>query len=199
MKVVEIACHKEAECSASVAMWNYCDLEHFIPIHKGWTDFTTIYESSTTIAYWGTMRSPFFPLWAVDSFIVQVRHDDNTLKVMNTMLGVPVLSTIKITETRKDYSAFEMSYKFIFMGWKELLLPLVEPILRRLVVFWNNRQWEEDLPVKLRRQKVLRMGFKDFKGLPDKLSDRFYDGPIECPLPVPRLKDSSANIPKTLL
>ena len=197
MKVVEIKYQNEAECAASVAIWNYCDLEHFIPVHKGWSDFTTLYESADTISFLGTMKFPFLP--SVHSLIVQVRHDDNTLKVINSMLGIPVLSTIKVTEIRKDYSAFEMNYKFMFMGWKELLLPIVEPILRRLVVFWNDRQWREDLPVKLRRQKVLRLGFKDFKGLPDKISERHYDGPIKNSLPVPRLKDSYANIPESLL
>ena len=199
MKVVEIKYQNEAECSASVAIWNYYDLEHFIPVHKGWGEFITLYESADTISFLGTMKSPFLPFLTVNSLVVQVRHDDNTLKVINTMLGVSVLSTIKITEIRKDYSAFEMSYKFIFMGWREFLLPAVEPILRRLVVFWNDRQWREDLPVKLRRQKVLRLGFKDFKGLPDKISERHYDGPIKNSLPVPRLKDSYANIPESLL
>ena len=91
-----------------------------------------------------------------------------------------------------------MNYKYIFKGWKQWLVPIMEPILKRLVVFWNKRQWEEDLPIKLRRQKVMRLGFKDFKGLPNKVEDRTYEGPVECKLPVPRLKDSTANIPDIL-
>ncbi len=198
MKVLEINCRKECACSASVALWNYCDLEHVIPMHKGFKEFQPIYETSTTIASWLTMKSPFLPFWTVSSLAVQVLHDDNTLKVINTMLGIPQLTTIKITETRKDYSVLDMSYKFVFSGWREFFLPFIEPILRRLVVFWNNRQWEEDLPIKLRRQKVMRLGFKDFRGLPNKVEDRFYDGPLKCELPVPRLKGSPQNVPNGL-
>jgi hypothetical protein len=199
MKVVEIKCRQECNCSASVGMWNYWDLEHVVPLHKGFKDFTALHESSSAVAHLVSLKNPIFPILTVESLVVQLLHDENTLKLFNVMLGMPVLSTIKITEIRKDYSVFEMSYKYIFMGWRKILTPIIEPVLRKLVVFWNNRQWKEDLPVKLRRQKVMRMGFKDFKGLPDKVSDRFYEGPIACPLPVHRLKDSPSNIPEILL
>ena len=199
MKVIEINCRQQCGCSASVGMWNYWDAEHPAILHEGFKSFDPIYESSTATAHLVSMKSPISQMLTVNSMVVQLLVDENTIRLFNVMLGVPVLSTIKITETRKDYSVFEMRYQYIFRGWRKFFLPIIEPVLRRLVIFWNKRQWEEDLPVKLRRQKVLRMGFKDFKGLPDQVSDRQYDGPIECSLPVPRLKDSSANIPKALL
>jgi hypothetical protein len=179
-------------------MWNYWDLEHPIPIHEGFVGFDPIYESSTAVAHLVSMKIPISPMLTLDSMVVQLLHDKNTLKLFNVMFGVPVLSTIKITETRKDFSVFEMRYQYIFRGWRKFFLPIIEPVLRRLVISWNKRQWEEDLSVKLRRQKVLRLGFKDFKGLPNNVSERRYDGPIECPLPVPRLKDSPSNIPNSL-
>ena len=144
------------------------------------------------------MRVPLIPFLKVESLVVQILHDKNTLKIINEMMGISVLSTIKVKEIRKDFSTFDMSYKYIFTGWKQWFASLIEPILRRLVVFWNNRQWQEDLPIKLRRQKVLRLGFMDFKGLPENVKDRNYNGSIECHLPVPRLKNTLVKIPKLL-
>jgi hypothetical protein len=46
---------------------------------------------------------------------------------------------------------------------------------------------------------MLRHGFRDFVGLPDRVEDRRYDGPLECRLPIPRLPDSPVNEGKSLL
>ena len=61
---------------------------------------------------------------------------------------------------------------------------------------WNEKVWLEDLPVKLRRQKVLEMNFKDFKGLPKKISQRLRseDDNISFKLPIPRPLNSSRDL-----
>ena len=53
---------------------------------------------------------------------------------------------------------------------------------------------DEDLPLKIRRQKVLRNNFKDFYGLPKKMQDREYHEVIEdIKLPVKRPRKSSRD------
>ena len=67
-------------------------------------------------------------------------------------------------------------------------------ILKKLIPVWNETVWNEDLPIKLRRQKVIDMNFKDFIGLPKDLKDRKYDGPIKFTLPIRRPKKSSRDL-----
>ena len=55
---------------------------------------------------------------------------------------------------------------------------------------WNNKIWNEDLLVKLRRQKILKYNFKDFSGLPDRIVDRNFEGEIKLFVPIPRPKNS---------
>jgi hypothetical protein len=64
-----------------------------------------------------------------------------------------------------------------------------------LVPIWNDRIWKEDLPLKLRRHRALRSGFKDFNGLPDEISQRRAEGPLKIPLKVPRLKGCPIDEP----
>ena len=65
--------------------------------------------------------------------------------------------------------------------------------MKKAMPWWNKRQWVEDLELKKRRQKVLRLGFKDFQGLPKKISNRYYDGLLECKLPIRRLPGSAVD------
>ena len=73
---------------------------------------------------------------------------------------------------------------------------LIDPIIKYLIPKWNERTWQEDLPLKLRRQKVKRMNFKDFKGLPNKIKDRRFTGPIDFKLPINRLRKTENKLLK---
>ena len=58
---------------------------------------------------------------------------------------------------------------------------------------WNKKVWLEDLPVKLRRQKVLEMGHKDFIGLPEEISHRKNHEIKKTKLPLARPRNSSRD------
>ena len=83
-----------------------------------------------------------------------------------------------------------MNYKFILKGWCQLLAPF----LPKMIDKWNLQVWLEDLPLKIRRQKVVRWGFKDFIGLPEKVQDRRFEENIPFELPIKRHKQSPVNL-----
>ena len=92
----------------------------------------------------------------------------------------------------KNKCLVEVNYKFKFTGLRILLYPLIKFLIPR----WNKRTWNEDLPLKLRRQKIKRMNFKDFKGLPKKLKDRKFSGLIDFRLPIKRLRKNDSLLTK---
>ena len=58
----------------------------------------------------------------------------------------------------------------------------LRPILKILIPKWNQKVWNEDFGIKIRRQKMLDMNFKDFvfvhnEGL---LSSRIYIFAMKC-------------------
>jgi len=196
MKIVEIHCRQETDCSAAVGMWNYWDHEHLAPVHKGVGEGFVVYEKGDFVVHYFSALVPFLSFLKVGTMVAMFREDENTIVLHNTMAGMPAISRIEITEPEIDRSVYHMRYRFVISGWRLLFAPLIEWYLRRQVPWWNARQWREDLPIKQRRQKVLRAGFKDFKGLPDRVEDRHYGGPLSCDLPVPRLKGSPVDSPK---
>lgn len=162
-------------------------------MHASFNDVKILYESENIAIQLLTLKAPILGFMDVKTMMTIIRKSPGTIIGFNTMLGMPVETTITITETRKDHSVFTMNYRFHLSGFRQWFTPLIKLVLRPLVGFFSARQWREDLPIKLRRQKILRLGFKDFQGLPDRIEDRVYDGPLECTLPVPRLKGSPVD------
>lgn len=194
MKIIKINCRQETDCSVAVGVWNYWDHEHVAVVHAGIKNFQILYEKSDCVVLLGIVKFPIFSFLTYSIVHTMVRVDENTLAGFNNIFGIPVRATIKITETKPEYSLYEMTYEFMVDGWRKIFLPILEPFLKRVMPWWNQRQWNEDLPLKKRRQKVLRLGFKDFQGLPEKISDRHFDGPLKCELPIKRLPGSFVNI-----
>ena len=176
-------------------MWNYWDHEHITAMHEGFERVDVLYERGDVVVHLLTLKSPPFGWPKVRTLMFMRRESEERIVCCNTMLGMPVITTIDITEPEPDKSDYHMRYQFILLGWRRLFAPLFRWHLNRSVPLWNARQWREDLPIKLRRQKMLRAGFRDFKGLPDRIEDRRYDGPITCELPIARLKGSPVDPP----
>jgi len=112
------------------------------------------------------------------------------LQTFAIQYGVLSKTTILIKELTKNKSEITMNYKFYLNGWRKILRPLLE----RLIPIWNERVWKEDLELKLRRQFVLNLGFKDFYGLPKNIKDRKVDFNRRVVLPVPRVKSSKRDM-----
>lgn len=188
-RIIDITCRQEAPCSAAVGRWNYWDHEHLTVLHGGHKDAQVLYETPDLVVMLLKPRLPIFSFVSFTTVQTMVQKDANTIVCYDVLFGIPSVTTITITEPRKDFSVYEMNYKFFLSGWRVLLAPL----LRRVARIWNERVWQEDLPAKLRRQKVLRMNFKDFRGLPENSADREYSGPLDTELPVKRLPGSPVD------
>lgn len=191
-KVLEMEFHRELDVSRSVAFWNYWDHEHLDVVHDGYRKSDILYEKNNVMLRIDDVNIPipFIPFITLRTLIFMVQEDENTLYTYAVQMGIVSKTTIKIEEIKKDYCHFTMNYKFELNGWRAILRPL----LKKLIPIWNERVWDEDLPLKIRRQKVLRNNFKDFYGLPKKMQDREYHEVIEdIKLPVKRPRKSSRD------
>ena len=191
-KVLEMEFHRELDVSRSVAFWNYWDHEHLDVVHDGYRKSDILYEKNNVMLRIDDVNIPipFLPFITLRTLIFMVQEDENTLYTYAVQMGIVSKTTIKIEETKKDYCHFTMNYKFELNGWRAILRPL----LKKLIPIWNERVWDEDLPLKIRRQKVLRNNFKDFYGLPKKMQDREYHELIEdIKLPIKRPRKSSRD------
>ena len=191
MKILDVTFKRKVNCSANVCLWNHWDHDHINYIHKGiYKEAEIFYEDDRVVLFFHKMRIPMIPFLTVNTLDMTALKDKNTVVTYGFQFGIPSLSTAKYKDIAKDKCLVEVNYKFKFTGLQILLYPLIKFLIPK----WNKRTWLEDLPIKLRRQKLQRMNFKDFKGLPRKIKDRKFSGPINFNLPIRRLKKSNNKL-----
>ena len=187
--LLEVEIEKIINCSKSVAFWNYWNHEHLDKIHKGYTKSDIMYDSDNFLFRIDRIRIPIFSFMSIKTPIFMVQHDENTLFTYAIQYGFESKTTITIEEIDKNNCKINMNYKFHVEGWRIIFKPILKSLIRK----WNERVWIEDLPIKLRRQKMLEMNFTDFHGLPINPSER-YNGIIkDLKLPIVRPKNSSRD------
>ena len=150
------------------------------------------YEDDRVVLFYHRIKIPLIPFIKISTIDMTALKDKNTVCTYGFQFGIPSLSTAVYKDVGKDKCSVTVNYKFKFTGLQILLYPLI----RFLVPRWNLRTWKEDLPLKLRRQKVKRLNFKDFKGLPSKIKDRKFSGPIDFNLPISKLKRDNNKLKK---
>lgn len=189
--IVERTYTRELDAGRAAVLWNYWDHEHLVVVHANYTDAKIIYENDFMAALLLTYRLPVFSFIKSHSLNVMIQHSPNVVKAVNVgLFGVPAVTTVRIEENRRDHCHITMQYRFFLIGWRRMLAPFLSFMIPR----WNERVWKEDLPLKLRRQKMLRLGFKDFYGLPPRMRDRsFEDELVFTKLPLSRLKEVNVN------
>jgi len=193
MKILSSTFKRKVNCSASVCLWNHWDGDHINYTHKGiYTESEIFYEDDRVILFFHILKVPLIPFFKISTIDMTVLKDKNTVCTYGFQFGIPSLSTAKYKDIAKDKCMVEVNYKFKFTGLKILLYPLIKYLIPK----WNERTWNEDLPLKLRRQKVKRMNFKDYKGLPNKIKNRKFTGPIDFKLPISRLRKSDSKLTK---
>ncbi len=191
MIVYEDKSTREVDAAAAAVWWNYWDHEHLIVVHKGYTDAKILYENDKMGALLLTYKLPIFSWMKSQSLNIIIKHTDEVIKAINVgIFGIPIVTTVTVKEDREDHCILDISHKFFLMGWKQILKPMLVIMAPR----WNERVWQEDLPLKVRRTKVMRLGFKDFYGLPTDMAERHREGKLEfVRIPLSKLREVSVN------
>jgi len=185
-KLLELDFCREINCSRETVLWNYWDHEHLTEMHDGYVSSDIMYEKGNVLFRIDNIKFSMIPFLSSKTPIFMAQHDENTIVVFAIQYSVISKTTIKVEALEKYKTKIYMNYKFYLNGWRILL----KPILKKFIERWNNRVWIEDLEIKQRRDKFIRLGFKDFSGMPSKISDRKPPNNIKFKLPVARPKNS---------
>ena len=188
--VLEVEIQKKINCSKNVALWNYWDHEHLDVVHGGYKESNILYDKNNFMFRVDNIKIPF-PFMRFQTPLFMVQHDEDTIYVYAVQFGVTSKTSITIKSLKTSSCHITMNYKFYLNGWRKIL----KPFLKIMIPKWNEKVWLEDLPIKIRRQKILDMNFKDFKGLPEKITERERNKNenIDFKLPVPRPINSSRD------
>ena len=152
---------RRVAASVEVVQWNYTDVEHLEFVHGGYKDSRILYENGLTSLMRiktavPTLRFLKIPTLVFVDFpapLVQVTYA--------SQMGIISRTTVTLNDVSKSETEVTVDYEFELSGWRTLLAP----VLRRLIPKWNEKVWDEDLPLKLRREFVRSLGFIDFAGV----------------------------------
>lgn len=163
-----------------VGIWNIWDFEHDTNVHD-YLDTHILFENETSATLIQSSKIPFIPFIRNRMLISVHRIDEYTTRSISySPLSAISIATMRAEPIDDHQTEFTMNYQIILFSYLKLLTPL----FRIMIKVWTEKTWKEDLPLKLRRHKMIMRKFKDYRGITkDKKKQNIS-------LPLPKLKSS---------
>jgi hypothetical protein len=176
------------DCSKEVVIWNYFDHEHVVGTHyKYYNKFNIVAEKDDWTLVERFYRLPIIGL-KTSSYGFMFMESPNLIR--SIQIGLVLDQTIHLTDIGPDRCLVATEYRLKAPFFFKLLAPLWKSITDR----WFINTWDEDAPMRLRRQKVWNLGFRDFVGI-DYVNQKKpqpegvpSNRPYPVQLPVPKTK-----------
>jgi len=180
---------QEMDCPKEIVIWNYWDHEHIVGTHyKHYESVRIRAEKDNWCFSERYVKLPFI------KFMLTTRNF--------AYLESPFL--MKSFHIGKMGLVLEQDFHFKDIGQDRCLVTLenrievpgafkfLEPFFKKMTTRWFYATWNEDHPMRLRRWKVWKLGFRDFTGIDyinqktakpagRESENRLY--PIELPVP----------------
>ena len=182
---IKFTIERSVMASKDVCLWNTWDHEHLFYVHKQFNSAKILHENATCAVLETYIKMPFVPIYMRSIHCLFEIKDRNVL-VLDTMpFGIiarveMIYDEISEKETKLTNN-YSLNVPFIFYPLK--------PFIKYFIQKWNNENWLEDMPLKLRRQKAVDLGFRDFRGI---VGNHNATKQL-VRLPIPRTKDSIIN------
>ena len=175
-KTVNVSSFETIPCSADVLKWNYWDLEHFIPVHGGYSNGITICQSKYYVFSIFWTKVPFIQLSlpTVMFMVENGRYGQYTFALQGFLLSK---TSIDISPISSESCSVTVTYQFLLPKQ----LSFFSGLLKKFSKKWFNTVLSEDMPLRVRRQKVLNSGFVDYKGFDHSNNS---SSPYKCSLPI---------------
>ena len=181
-KYIKTSITREIAVNSEVVEWNYWDNEHVRSIHEGYDDIHILLANSDTTMQLFKLKIPLLG-FKINTLTFQHRPKKNIILVFTTLWGALQKTLITIVPVSKNKTKIKIDYEFelpfYFSPFSKIIVSLVKK--------WNQKTWEEDLPLKFRRNDAMKNNFIDFAGIKKiKSSEINYS----CKLPIPKAKDT---------
>ena len=182
---IKFTIEREVAASKNVCLWNTWDHEHLFYVHKQFNSAKILHENATCAVLETKIKIPFLPIFMKSIHCLYEIADRNVLVIDTMPLGILAKVEMiyeEISEKKtKLINNYNLNVPFYFYPFRG--------IMKYFILKWNRINWEEDMPLKLRRQKAVDLGFRDFRGVVGKLNEKKQ----AVRLPIPRSKDSIIN------
>lgn len=179
-KFIKTSIVREIAVNSEVVEWNYWDHEHLGFIHEGYNDTHILLSNSDTTYFVSKLKIPLLG-FKINTSTFQHRPKKNTILVFAPLWGAlqkTLITIVPITKNKtKIIVDYEFELPFYFSPFSNFIVSLVKK--------WNEKTWEEDLPLKLRRNDAIKNNFVDYAGI-KKIQSKKNSWNLKLPLPKPK-------------
>ena len=189
----------------NLLIWNYWDHEHVVGTHfQHYKKVEITHEDEKNCISNRWAKLPFVPFY-IKSIDICTLVNENKMEVEHTTL----FNLIRCKQIFDFEEKNEDECKVTRHDFLEVpkILNFLQPLFDKMMKKWFVDVWEEDMPMRERRLKVWKLGFRDFKGIdyinnPKASKSNSSPRKYELKLPIPKItqidKDSEKKTFKRL-
>ncbi len=174
-------------------LWNYWDHEHVVGTHfEHYKKVKIIRENEKECLSERTAKLPLVPFYITEQTLAKLESPNKMLVYHSTLFNlVKVKQVFDFEEIDKNNCRVTRSDFLEIPYFLKFLQKLFDIIMKK----WFVAVWAEDMPMRERRYKVWKLGFKDFKGIDyvndEKVNSNSYqrhpERDYKLELPVPKI------------
>ncbi|MBI3300120.1 MAG: hypothetical protein HYZ75_18290 [Elusimicrobia bacterium] len=178
---------QEMECPREIVIWNYFDHEHVVGTHYKSYKKIRVYDEKDNWCF----AERHFNISYIPFMVVSKNFSHLTSPHTMKSIHIGKLATLVQEYTFRDLPGEKCLVTLESRMEVPWPLGLLQPFFYEMTRKWFYATWDEDVPMRLRRLKVWKLGFKNFEGIGfinDKTpkpaglpAERPY--PIELPVP----------------
>jgi hypothetical protein len=188
MAILFSSCSKDMDCSKEVVIWNYFDHEHVVGTHyKYYNRYKIIAEQNDWCLVERFYKLPIIRYKTSSHGFMFLENPNLIRSYQFGKLGMTLDQKMIFEDLGPEKCKVTCEYRLEVPGFMKVF----EPLWKRITAQWFIDTWDEDAPMRLRRQQVWKLGFRDFLGIdyinkktakPDSLpKERPY--PVQLPVP----------------
>ena len=187
----------KTEFPKELLIWNYWDHEHIVGTHfEHYKKVNIIYEDDKVCFSERWAKLPFVPFYLkTTDFCIMTNENQMdvhhyaffNLIYCKQKFNFEEYAPNKCKVTKHDYIQVPKFMKFL------------QPLFNKIMQKWFINVWEEDMPMRIRRLRVWKLGFKDFQGIDyinnpklNKSIDKNRNYTVKLPIPkITHIKNKS--------
>jgi hypothetical protein len=184
---------QDMDCPKEIVIWNYFDHEHVVGTHyKHYENIRVIAEHDRWAFCERDFKIPLVPFRVTSRNISALVSPDRMLSYHLASFGVMHEQTYTFTDLGPERCRVTLESRMRLPAAFGVLKPLLDKWYQAMCRKWFYATWDEDVPMRARRWKVWKLGFRNFVGIdyvnektekPAGRGDEPRPYPIEMPVP----------------
>jgi len=153
---------QEMDCPKEIVIWNYFDHEHVVGTHyKSYDTIRIRAEKDNWCLAERSFKLPYIPFIVVSRNFSYLESEYCMKSFHIGKTGLMLVQDFQFKDLGPDRCLVTLESRLEVPG----IFKILESLFAKFTIRWFYATWDEDHPMRLRRWKVWKLGFKNFIGI----------------------------------